>query len=858
MEWDLNRYYPFKAANKQCLQLATTLLNTYSLTRGCLSTLGTKLQSQLEFGFFSANKDIIQQGESGRDVFLLCTGSIDVLVDDQVVVEIDAPTLVGDKGIVSLNSQRAATIRISGDEEALVIKIPMESFIRNFKDSNISDSQFGQEQSIFENVFQNVQQRLFEYIYLQKSLWEQVTNITNLLNQQLVAKQLDNKRDPGWSDETWNVAKNYLKSKFSITWPEGLPINVENLYSALRTSLDRKYSRLKPEAQKRKIIEWRGMLSGISRRVLESVPEKDKPIPPLDLELFNPNIYRMRLVSMQKQLEKRYATSPKNKEGIKKQPVKVFFGEGDRANEFDLTQYLTYLDKQYLIKNPKRMMAQIAQKCALISADCENDFNISVVKMQQFMDQVKSRNIDLSAGQKTNTIDPNKIKPWVATLARGIEDFRSSSPNIHKMELGKIQFKPDLYPVLSQITKSYRVQFTRDQMNQAFSSLVEELSFKGEFLSNEMLNTLFHLCPFEKGDVVSEEELKKCYWFPMTEDSVVKYGDQTLLELKANALVGNGFIGSPEKRAEETDTSKYSLTTDKSGIMFVLPLGRLPWHHNKSPNPDELAEKYLPIMQWLVNRSFDQLNQQVQHRDHLVQEWTAIRNGIVRSEKIAMFEKKPLKLPKNDHERIISWLNTSFKMKLDPATSKVTSQISTQIYNFFLHTATEEFPGLSIEQRGNQAYTKWRNLLFEIVDQIPALNKVVKSKPGTNPKPSLSELANQLTPLLSPLLKDVWEKRNPITSGTPSLNLLSILHPDKHENSAKAVVLFNNIMSLIAKSLKQLTDEIRQHQATLNKLVEQRDYSEGASADADMQVDMRQESIQQLTEILDKLAPQEV
>ena len=216
MQWDINQYYPFKASNKQCLQLVTTLLNSYSLTRGCLSTLGTKLQSQLEFGFFSAEKDIILQGESGRDVFLLCTGSIDVLVDGQVVVEMDSPTLVGDKGIVSLNSQRAATIRISGGEDALVIKIPMESFIRDYKNSNIQDSQFAQEQSIFENVFQNVQQRLFEYIYLQKSLWEQVTNITNLLNQQLVAKQLDNKIDPGWNDETWNVAKNYLKSKFNI------------------------------------------------------------------------------------------------------------------------------------------------------------------------------------------------------------------------------------------------------------------------------------------------------------------------------------------------------------------------------------------------------------------------------------------------------------------------------------------------------------------------------------------------------------------------------------------------------------------------------------------------------------------
>ena len=263
-------------------------------------------------------------------------------------------------------------------------------------------------------------------------------------------------------------------------------------------------------------------------------------------------------------------------------------------------------------------------------------------------------------------------------------------------------------------------------------------------------------------------------------------------------------------------------------------------------------------MQWLINASLEQINQQIQLREQIVQEWTAIRNGIVRSEKIAMFEKKPLKLPKNDHVRIINWLNTSFKMKLDSSTSVVTSQISTQIYNFFLHSATVEYPGLSIEQRGNQAYTKWRNLLFEIVDQIPALNKVVKLKLGKAPKPILDDLANQLTPLLSPLLKDSWEKRNPITSGTPSLNLLSVLHPDKHESAQKAVVLFNNIISIIAETHKQLIEEIQQHKETLNKLYEQRNYTESGAADSEVQIDMRQESIQQLTSILVNLAPQEV
>ena len=188
-QWDSDKYFSFKDANKECIQIAADLLNSYPLTRGCLETLGQELKDQLQFGFFNKDYDIIVQGESGRDIFLLCTGTMDVLVAGQVVVQMKSPTLVGDKGIVSANSERAATIRISSDKPALVIKIPMGSFIRDFKDTNIEDESFNQEKKIFENVFQTVQERLFEFIYLQKTLWEQATNTIQAINQQIYAKR---------------------------------------------------------------------------------------------------------------------------------------------------------------------------------------------------------------------------------------------------------------------------------------------------------------------------------------------------------------------------------------------------------------------------------------------------------------------------------------------------------------------------------------------------------------------------------------------------------------------------------------------------------------------------------------------
>lgn len=151
-QWVTSEYFLLKDTNRECIQIAINLLNSYSLTRGCLDTLGQSLRDQLEFGFFKKNDQIIVQGESGRDVFLLCSGTIDVLVNEQVVVEMKSPALVGDKGIVSANSQRAATIRIAGNEQALVIKIPMETFIRDFKDTTVPDESFPR-RKIFSRTF---------------------------------------------------------------------------------------------------------------------------------------------------------------------------------------------------------------------------------------------------------------------------------------------------------------------------------------------------------------------------------------------------------------------------------------------------------------------------------------------------------------------------------------------------------------------------------------------------------------------------------------------------------------------------------------------------------------------------------
>lgn len=848
-QWQPNQPYSLSETNDACIQLSTGLLESYSLTRGCLKMLGKKLQDQLMFGFFDVGFDIILQGESGRDIYLLCSGEIDVLVDNQVVVQMPSPTLVGDKGIVSMNSQRAATIRISGDEPALVIKIPMESFIRDFKNKKIPDISFSQEQGIFENVFEAVQQRLFEFIYLQKSLWEKVANMSQKLNEQILAKQLDNQKDPGWSREVWHTVQNHLKVKYNISWPENIPINEKTLYAFLRRILDRKYSDTsKPEVLNQKTQEWRKILSNISSRVLKSLPDQSKPIPPLDLDLFNPNIYRMRISGLLNQLENRYKKDKVKEadEGMKKQPPEAFFGKGERSNEFNLSKYLDYFEAYYKLKNSKRMMAQVAQKCALIAAECENSFNASVVKMQNFIEQVKSRNLALEEAKTVSRVDPAKVQSWILTLSRGNQHFQNTSNTMAAQTLGVIHFNPKTVPNFNALVKAHKVKFTREQIQQTFSQLMSAIDFQGEYLTNTILSQSFHLCSIERGDTIPEEELLKNIWFPLTEGTSLNHQGLQIATLKSCMLLGKQFLSSHKPPEGEKSPTEYTVTSEKDTLFFVLPDSQIPWVAKKNPDPEELEEIFLPFMQWFADKCLEQFTYLISCRDRIVDEWSEIRTSLIRSNKIQLFEKRALKLPKDDLKRIITWLNRTLSITLDPEAEIVSSQLSKKIYNSFLHSTKVENPELSVEQCGNQAYTKWRNLLYEVVGQIPALNKIVPKVPGRAVRPALNVLTKQLTPMLSPLMKDTWEKRNPLTSGTPSLNLLEILRPEKHESTFAVIKLFESIIQVFATNTEILIQEIKEHKDILSQLYEQQSQSDITASQGNVQVDMRKESSLQL------------
>lgn len=161
--------------------------------------------------------------------------------------------------------------------------------------------------------------------------------------------------------------------------------------------------------------------------------------------------------------------------------------------------------------------------------------------MQTFLEEVKSRNINLGGPQSESQIDPAKIRSWIGTLIRGIHHYRDSSQTIDGQTLGIIKFTETSYPNFTNLVKAHRVQFTKEQMNQAFTLLIGQLKFQTEYLSKQMLYNIFFLCGIERGDTVPEAELVSSYWFPMSDAVKLNINGQRLVNLKPCTSIGGSF-----------------------------------------------------------------------------------------------------------------------------------------------------------------------------------------------------------------------------------------------------------------------------------------------------------------------------
>ncbi|MBU3916388.1 hypothetical protein KKA14_12710, partial [bacterium] len=300
MSYQKNSYSNISAYGNEALAATEAIFKSHHLSKIFLDILGKRLLSTLEFGFFDPGFKIITQGEQGKDLYLLCNHIADVIVFDKVIVRMEAPVLFGDKAIIDKNSTRNATISIAEGNQSLVIKIPMGTFLRDFKQSEIEDKSYVQERQIYNNLFIEIQKRLFKYSGIQEQLWNEVSKHLKLLNIQLISNLLNKQKELAWDPKVWQVIHHYLKTVHQFSWPESVPNSVKTLIEVLRTILEKRFPRKNFKGtdqsyQYQKQLIWRRWMETLSEILIKVLPNNKLPINIGEVELFNPRIYKMRM-----------------------------------------------------------------------------------------------------------------------------------------------------------------------------------------------------------------------------------------------------------------------------------------------------------------------------------------------------------------------------------------------------------------------------------------------------------------------------------------------------------------------------------------------------------------------------------
>ncbi|OGH01920.1 MAG: hypothetical protein A2600_09645 [Candidatus Lambdaproteobacteria bacterium RIFOXYD1_FULL_56_27] len=726
MNWQYNQYYPLAQAGPNARALGEALLQAYPLTRSCLLVLGPKLVETVQFGYFQAGHEIIKEGEKGKDLYLLCEGGVDVLVGGKIVVNMKGPTLLGDKGIVETDSTRAATIKVAKAQVCLFLKIPMDLFIKDFK-SQAADGLFAQETAIFAAMFLTIQDRLFTYMNHQKTMWEEVNSTLNLLNTKLIAKSLENQKPLNWDPNAWGHAKRQVFKLIGFKWPDNLEANPANLYQLLAKFLSTKTAPLKTRLSPAEFTAarqrlWQGWLEEIARGVLKHLPKKALPIDIGEIELFNPKLFRVKLLTLVRTFEKKFPPSEAAQKGLVSLKAEDHFGKGQKVNFLELFPYLEAFDRACKIPRPNWIKAMLAQKTAQIAAKSENEFNGSLVRMQEFLERVKGMTVNLGPAQVEKKLDTAQVNKAAKDLVRSYDAFFRNVEAPVGRRLGEIYFQPDETPRLEDLIKISGSKIIRQQIETAFGSITQALKLVVPNLPVTVMEKMLRIFRASPGDCLNPSELALNYWTPISSGASLVQGKRELFFLKSGTLLG----GSAWKNLLDNEKAKaLSIKVPPKGeneppdtyyCFFCLPKSVLPWNH-ETLDPNQIAGQYTLILQWLTERMLGFLAELAEERDEHYEKWVKAEMITDLEKRVQDFENLPREIDGEAGKALGLYL-TELGLTLAPGEPLVSAQVSKSVYNHLVREIKANNPALGVNEVGNQAYTKFRLHLTEMVELI--------------------------------------------------------------------------------------------------------------------------------------------
>ncbi|MBF0239882.1 MAG: cyclic nucleotide-binding domain-containing protein, partial [SAR324 cluster bacterium] len=650
-----NHFFTLSTLDSELESSVVTLLYSFPLSRTCLENLDSDMIKHLEVGFFTPGYTILHQGDSGKDLFLLCQGKVDVIVDDQRVVQMEGPVFLGEKALVMRDSTRQATIEVI-EEQALLIKIPMGKYLKDVKSKDAADSDYLREFVFFKKLFIEIQQRLFEHSAIQKKLWDEVNINLSLSNSLVIANCLDQKKELNWNKDLWNSIFRYVNKELKITWPERIPFNKDTLRDILWLVLEKKITQTDKESTAnfitRKNGVWKTWMTQISHHVIQQLPMSEWPVHLNDFELFNPENYHKDILKILQQVESKFADNTFSEEQYQ---MDHFFRKGEHTHEFDIEEYLKYFETSFQTKHPFRTKACISRHLAIVAAECENMFNHSLVEMRQFLSSVKKQfSISASTRDRENyaKIQLQKDIEVLLNAFTGVEKrfMRTADHNF------KIRVSSGTAPTLNSLMHSLALKQGREKVLKCFYQILDILHMVRPNIPTSFYADNIFLCKGETNEYVPFSELTRYYWIPLSEGMCLDSGDFQLNNIPTGTVLGGPVWGRLAAN-ESTISLKMPESEDmtnrgKAYLSLVIPVTAFPWEQELLPSTDQFNSQCVPLMQWMLTLQIDSIAYLAQNRNSIYENLTEIQHHEKMEKQIRIFESTSTMLTPDEKKRI--------------------------------------------------------------------------------------------------------------------------------------------------------------------------------------------------------------
>ncbi|MBU3914481.1 hypothetical protein KKA14_03015, partial [bacterium] len=503
-----------------------------------------------------------------------------------------------------------------------------------------------------------------------------------------------------------------------------------------------------------------------------------------------------------------------------------FFSAKKANNEFNLMLYLKTLNELFILKQPNRVLAQVAQQTAQLAATCENEFNTSVSKMKQMLKKVKELSQVKEEEDTEQKVRGKELEEQIDLINKGFKAYNSRIVGHTYTYAGVIQFAEGKVPMIKDIIKTSGSGNLKKALTKVFSSILTQLNLIPLGYSDDQLQELFYICQGNSQDIIREAQLMTHYWVPITEGISLSKGSKNFGPLKPGTLLGGHTWEQSveEKSDEERQTWQLKMPKktvdqplDDLFIILVIPKKKIPWFVNSDPTPDIFESQYLPLLQWMVSKNLESISMISELRDSYIKKYSQVVEVVITEKKVREFEANAEQLPQAKYDKILKLVNEIMGITLERHSSISTEKISKQIYNEIVKQTKRDFPNLNMEDQGNKAYTVWRFVQTEIVAKVFAdeFQKQVEIEP---PKSVVLIIKEEIEAFLKEASMIVPDESYKLTKDGGEINLKEIIKTKKTDLPNEALKALLSISDIVSQNLNQLVDETNTYLARLKQI----------------------------------------